>query len=93
MRLYALFFVGYALLVNLLAFGMYAIDKRAAKKRRWRIPEAHLICIALLGGSAGALIAMLLFRHKTKHLKFTVTVPLLLIFQLAAVWICLFVQV
>lgn len=88
-RMFAPFFIGYGLLVNLIAFGMYYFDKRAAKKHRWRIPEAHLICIALLGGSAGALAAMLLFRHKTKHPKFTVTVPLLLILQVAALGLCL----
>lgn len=91
MRTFWVFFVGYALIVNLVAFAMYAFDKRSAIARRWRTPESHLICVALLGGSVGAFIAMQLFRHKTKHLKFTVTVPLLMVVQIVLTVACLIV--
>ena len=69
--------------INLIAFVMYGLDKRYARKGQWRISEATLLTFAALYGALGAFLAMRLFRHKTKHLKFTVTVPLLLILQIA----------
>lgn len=69
-------------LINLAALLLCAADKLRAKKGRWRIPEDTLLLSALLGGSAGLLAGMLLFRHKTKHKKFTLLVPLLLALQL-----------
>ena len=69
--------------VNLLAFALYGIDKLKAKKGAWRIPEATLLLVAFLGGSLGALLGMELFRHKTKHAKFKVLVPLFLILHIA----------
>jgi uncharacterized membrane protein YsdA (DUF1294 family) len=69
------------------------LDKRKAKKHEWRIPEARLFGTAALFGSFGILLGMYLFRHKTKHWKFVVFVPMLLliniyllykIFQIAA---------
>lgn len=89
-RLYWYFFIGYALLVNILAYAMYALDKKYAKRRQWRIPEASLLTIALFGGSVGALLAMHFLRHKTKHKRFTVTVPILLILQAALVLGCFY---
>jgi len=70
------------LLVNLLAFALYGIDKLKAKKGAWRIPESTLLLVAFLGGSLGALLGMELFRHKTKHAKFKVLVPLFLILHI-----------
>jgi Predicted membrane protein len=70
---------GYLLLVNLIALILYGVDKAKAKKGAWRIPERVLILSAFLGGAAGALAGMLLFRHKTKHLKFRILVPLALV--------------
>lgn len=90
-RLYAVFFIGYALIVNILAFVMYALDKKYARMHRWRIPEATLILIALLGGSIGAFLAMQILRHKTKHIQFVVTVPLAMLLQIALVAACLYV--
>lgn len=69
--------------INLIAFVMYGLDKRYAKKGKWRIPEINLLTVAALYGALGAFLAMRLFRHKTKHLKFTITVPFLLILQIA----------
>ena len=77
----------YLLVVNIFAFVLYALDKHRAKKHMYRYPESFLIFTAAIGGSVGALCAMLLLRHKTKHRKFTVTVPLLLLVQCAAVYI------
>ena len=69
--------------VNLVAFAIYGIDKSKAKKNKWRISEAKLIGIALVGGSIGALAGMKVFRHKTKHTKFTVGVPVILLLHIA----------
>lgn len=78
-------FILYLIIVNITAFFMYLVDKVKAIKGRWRIPERTLIGIAVIGGSLGAFLSMNLFRHKTKHKKFTVTVPLLLVIQVVIV--------
>lgn len=78
----------YLLLINAIAFFLMLADKRRAKKNLWRIPEATLMMSAALGGSAGALIGMNIFRHKTRHLKFTLGIPAILIAQIAlGVWL------
>ena len=77
------------LLVNIVAFAAYGIDKRKAQKNKWRIPENTLLLLAFLGGALGALLGMRLFHHKTKHWKFKILVPLFLVLQLAlSVWLC-----
>jgi uncharacterized membrane protein YsdA (DUF1294 family) len=64
---------------------IYAIDKWKAKHQKWRIPETTLLCLAMAGGALGAYIGMQLFRHKTKHKKFTFLVPLFLLLWLVGV--------
>ena len=76
----------YFLTINALGFLLMLVDKHKARKNRWRIPEATLMGIAALGGSIGSLIGMYTVRHKTKHLKFTIGIPLILILQLAAAY-------
>ncbi len=66
----------YLALVNIVAFHFYRIDKQRARKGQWRIREDQLIMLAMIGGGIGALLAMRLFHHKTRHVKFTVLVPL-----------------
>ncbi|MBO5720551.1 MAG: DUF1294 domain-containing protein, partial [Bacteroidales bacterium] len=73
----------YLVAVNLIAFILYGIDKYKSRKSKWRISERTLIIIALIGGSIGALLAMKAFRHKTKHKKFTIGVPIILVAQIA----------
>ena len=77
------YFLLYLLLINAAAFVLMLADKIKARKNRWRIPERTLIGSALLGGSIGALLGMYTFRHKTRHLKFTLGVPAILIAQIA----------
>ena len=72
----------YLLTVNAAAFLLMLLDKQKAIHHRWRIPEASLLGSAALGGSIGALLGMYFFRHKTKHKKFTLGVPAILIAQL-----------
>lgn len=74
----------YLLLINALAFILMLADKLKARKNLWRIPEAVLMCAALLGGSVGALAGMYLCRHKTLHLKFTLGIPVILAVQIIA---------
>ena len=82
------YFLWYLLLINAAAFILMLVDKRKARKNRWRIPERTLILSAALGGSIGALLGMYTFRHKTKHLKFTLGIPAILIAQISlTIWI------
>ena len=84
------YFLLYLLLINAAAFVLMLVDKVKAKKNRWRISERTLMLSAALGGSVGALLGMYTFRHKTKHIKFTLGVPAILIAQLAlALWLFL----
>ena len=84
------YFLLYLLLINAAAFLLMLVDKLKAKKNRWRIPERTLFGSARLGGSIGALLGMYTFRHKTKHLSFTLGMPAILIAQVAlAIWIFL----
>lgn len=76
----------YLLGINLLTFFVYGIDKWKAKRDKWRIPEAILLMLAALGGSVGALLGMTVFHHKTKHKKFLIGVPLILLAQLAVAY-------
>ena len=75
----------YLIIVNAAAFLLMLADKQKAKRGAWRIPEKTLIGAAAIGGSIGALCGMYLFRHKTKHLKFTLGIPLILAVQIIAV--------
>ena len=82
------YFLLYLLLINAAAFVLMLVDKRKALKNRWRIPERTLILSAALGGSIGALLGMYTFRHKTRHLKFTLGIPAILIAQISlTIWI------
>lgn len=80
----------YLLIINAIAFLLMLADKYKARKNLWRIPETTLMTSAVLGGSIGALLGMYLVRHKTKHPKFTVGIPLILVAQLA---LCVFVYI
>ena len=72
---------------NLIVFLIYANDKTNAVKRQWRIPESTLILLAIAGGGLGAILGMYLIRHKTRHLKFKLLVPLAFVVQLAVfIW-------
>lgn len=67
--------------VNVLSYAMYRADKRMAVKHQHRIPESALLIIALAGGALGALLAMCTLRHKTRHVRFVILVPLFLVVQ------------
>lgn len=71
----------YLLLINAAGFLLMLIDKRKAQKNQWRIPERTLFLTAFLGGSLGCLVGMYFFRHKTRHLSFSLGIPAILIPQ------------
>ena len=77
----------YLLIINAIGFVLMLGDKRMAQKKLWRIPEATLMTVAAIGGSIGSLLGMYTFRHKTKHPKFTLGIPAILILQLSAVFL------
>ena len=72
----------YLLAVNALGFGIMLFDKYAAKNKLWRIPEATLLGVAVIGGSLGCLCGMYTVRHKTRHIKFVAGIPAILAAQL-----------
>jgi uncharacterized membrane protein YsdA (DUF1294 family) len=75
----------YLVLINLVTFAAMGIDKRRARKRARRTPEALLMLLAILGGSPGGILGMGLFRHKTKHRKFYIGMPLIFLLEFAGV--------
>ena len=75
----------YLLLINLLGFVLYGVDKAKSKGKGRRIPERTLLWVARLGGGLGCWLGMMLFRHKTKHNRFMILVPLWTVLWAAAV--------
>ena len=71
--------------MSIVAFILYGVDKRKAKREAWRIPEAVLLGWGFFGGAVGALCAMKVFRHKTKHWYFWAVNILGLVLHIAAV--------
>ena len=72
----------YLIVINIVTFLVYGIDKWKAKQVSWRISEATLLILAVIGGSIGALLGMNVWRHKTMHKKFKYGLPLILIIQI-----------
>lgn len=78
----------YALAVNGIAWCLFGLDKWKAKRHAWRIPERTLLLTAVVGGSIGALFGMYAFHHKTKHKKFVIGIPVILLIQiLLLLWV------
>ncbi|MEG0792589.1 MAG: DUF1294 domain-containing protein [Lachnospiraceae bacterium] len=75
------YFICYIILINSLTFLLYGNDKRRAQKGNFRISEATLMGLALVGGSVGAFLGMQVYRHKTRHVKFVIGIPLIFFIQ------------
>uniref|UniRef100_A0AB33JLQ0 DUF1294 domain-containing protein n=2 Tax=unclassified Prevotella TaxID=2638335 RepID=A0AB33JLQ0_9BACT len=75
----------YLIMMNMVAFCVYGIDKWKAKHAKWRITETTLLGLALIGGSIGAWLGMKVWHHKTMHKKFKYGVPFILIVQIASI--------
>lgn len=80
-------FIEWLILINIITFVIYALDKYKAVRHLWRIPEKTLIFLAIIGGSPAALLAMYTIRHKTRHIKFTLGVPVILVVQIIVLYI------
>ena len=80
----------YFIMLNIIGFALIGIDKYKAKKRAFRIPEATLFIVALIGGSIGSILGMYAFRHKTRHWYFVYGMPAILILQV--ILIVLFIK-
>lgn len=74
---------GYFLVINAVSLFLYGIDKYKARRRKWRISEATLLTVAVIGGSIGAWMGMKVWHHKTMHKKFFVGLPLIFVLQVA----------
>ena len=91
MSITAVIIYTFLFVINVLAFGLYTIDKRHACYSRWRIHEWVLLFLAIIGGAYGAGMAMSLFRHKTRHRSFQIIVPVCLVIWLAIlVLLCIY---
>ena len=77
-----IYIVGSLIIINLITFLLYGIDKLKAKKGKWRISEATLLLLAIIGGSIGAWLGIKIWHHKTLHKKFIYGIPLIIIAQI-----------
>lgn len=76
----------YLVIINVATFLTYGLDKWKAKRSKWRIREAALLMLAVLGGSIGAWLGMIVWHHKTQHKKFKVGIPAIIIVQAIIIW-------
>lgn len=74
----------YFITINIVGFLLFAIDKRKAQKYKYRISEACLLFVSLIGGALGSILAMGILKHKNSKIKFAIGLPLLLIFNFLA---------
>ena len=79
----------YLIVINVVTFQVYGIDKWKAKKGSWRISEVSLLILAVIGGCSGALLGMKIWHHKTMHKKFKYGLPLILMAQIALIYLIL----
>ena len=75
----------YLAVINVATFFTYGIDKLKARKNKWRVREASLLLLAVLGGSIGALLGMKVWHHKTMHKKYKYGVPAIIVVQIAVI--------
>lgn len=80
------FIIIYLIIINIISFLTYGLDKWKAKRDSWRIPEKTLLLMALLGGSIGAFAGMRIFHHKTQKPKFFLGVPIIFVLQIAIIF-------
>ena len=80
-----IYLLNYLVIINIIAFMVYGIDKLKAKRGKWRIPEATLLFLAIIGGSIGAWCGVKVWHHKTLHKKFRYGIPLIIALQTAMV--------
>lgn len=91
--IYVLAAIALTVVMSIITFALYAIDKRRAEKNKWRIKESTLILFGFLMGAVGAVLGMKRLRHKTQHLKFKILVPLALIVNIAVIGVVVWLTI
>lgn len=81
-----IYLLNYLVIINIIAFIVYGIDKLKAKRGKWRITEATLLLLAIIGGSIGAWCGVKVWHHKTLHKKFRYGIPLIIALQIGMIW-------
>ena len=76
----------YFVVINLISFIVYALDKHKTQKQKWRISERNLLMLSFLGGSPAAFLAMRLFKHKIRKNRFRIGIPLIMFVQAATIF-------
>lgn len=83
-----IYFLSYLVIINIFSFAIFGIDKKKAERKKWRISEAFLLGVSILGGSTGSLIGMVIFKHKLSKKKFNIGIPCILIInKIINIWI------
>ena len=77
----------YLIIINIITFSLFGIDKRRAIKNKWRISEATLLISSLIGGVIGGFLGMSVFHHKTKKMKFRILMPVILILHILIIFV------
>ena len=72
----------YFLIISFISFSLMYLDKKRAISKKWRIPESTFFTLSLIGGALGTYLGMYKFRHKTKHIKFIIGIPLCMLFNI-----------
>ncbi len=80
-------FITYLTVINIIAFGLFGLDKHRARHQLFRISEKNLFMTVLAGGSAGSLVGMYFWHHKTKHVQFTVGIPAIMLVQILLIFL------
>lgn len=83
---YIFILIGYIIIINIISFFTMFYDKRKAKYHDFRISENTLFMLSILLGGIGTYAGMYTFRHKTKHLKFTIGIPIVIILNIVSVY-------
>ena len=81
------YIIAYFILISLLAIGLTVHDKLAAERGAWRVPERTLLLVAAVGGAVTMLVTMRIIRHKTKHPKFMVGLPVIIVLQVVVAYL------
>lgn len=87
-----LFFIIYMLVINFISIVITIYDKKSAKRNKQRVPEKTLLLFSVLGGSVCMLLTMKKIKHKTKHKKFMVGIPVIIILQVLLVIFLLYLR-
>lgn len=85
--------ISYIVAINTITLFLFWIDKINARKSSWRVPERQLFMFGLLGGGVGGIVGMRLFKHKTKQPRFTVGMPLIMLFNFGVYYFFWFILI